>query len=192
MTQTVIRLFLEQIALPLLALFAKIRAMAKVIAHALGDRVLAEEIDLTLFYEIDGKETQVHKTNDPLTVKIALPDSSDTSQARTYEIIRVHEGKADILPATFDTNTHELTFETDRFSAYAVVYKDVKDGSELGVSNTPNTPGTNDGDQPSATALATTGDTSLALFALLGALIAASCLVHSSIRRSRLEFKEGR
>ena len=178
--------------LPLLALFAKIRAMAKVIAHALGDRVLAEEIDLTLFYEIDGKETQVHKTNEPITVKITLPDSSDTSQARTYEIIRVHEGKADILPATFDTNTHELTFETDRFSAYAVVYKDLKDGSELGVSNTPNTPGTNDGDQPSATALATTGDTSLALFALLGALIAASCLVHSSIRRSRLEFKEGR
>lgn len=111
---------------------------------------------------------------------------------RTYKIIRVHEGKADILPATFDTNTHELTFETDRFSAYAVVYKDVKDGSELGVSNTPNTPGTNDGDQPSTTALAATGDTSLALFALLGALIAASCLVYSSIRRSHLELKEGR
>lgn len=162
----------------------------KVIAHALGDRVLAEEIDLTLFYEIDGKETQVHKTNDPLTVKITLPDSSDTSQARTYEIVRVHEGKADILPATFDANTHELTFETDRFSAYAVVYKDVKDGSELGVSNTPSALGTNDGDQPSTTALAATGDTLSVLFALLGALIAASCLVYSSIRRSRLELKE--
>lgn len=133
----------------------------KVIAHALDDWSLAEEIDLTLFYEIDGKETQVHKTNEPITVKIALPDSPDISYVRTYNIIRVHEGKADILPATFDTNT-------------------------------PNTPGTNDGDQPSATALATTGDTSLALFALLGALIAASCLVHSSIRRSRLELKEGR
>lgn len=95
----------------------------KVIAHALGDRVLAEEIDLTLFYEIDGKETQVHKTNDPLTVKITLPDSPDISYVRTYKIIRVHEGKADILPATFDTNTHELTFETDRFSAYAVVFR---------------------------------------------------------------------
>lgn len=162
----------------------------KVIAHALGDRALAEEIDLTLFYEIDGKETQVHKTNGPLTVKITLPDSSDTSQARTYEIIRVHEGKADILPATFDTNTHELTFETDRFSAYAVVYKEVKDGSELGVSNTPSTPGTNDGDNPSTTTLAATGDASLALFALLGAFIAASCLMYSSIRRSRLELKE--
>lgn len=95
----------------------------KVIAHALGDRVLAEEIDLTLFYEIDGKETQVHKTNDPLTVKITLPDSPDISYVRTYKIIRVHEGKADILPATFDTNTHELTFETDKFSAYAVVFR---------------------------------------------------------------------
>lgn len=46
----------------------------KVITHALGDWSLAEEIDLTLFYEIDGKETQVHKTNGPITVKIALPD----------------------------------------------------------------------------------------------------------------------
>lgn len=162
----------------------------KVITHALGDWSLAEEIDLTLFYEIDGKETQVHKTNGPITVKIALPDSPDISLARTYKVIRVHEGKADVLPATFNTNTHELTFETDRFSAYAVVYKEVKDGSELGVSNTPSTPGTNDGDNPSTTTLAATGDASLALFALLGAFIAASCLMYSSIRRSRLELKE--
>lgn len=162
----------------------------KVITHALGDWSLAEEIDLTLFYKIDGKETQVHKTNDPLTVKITLPDSPDISLARTYKVIRVHEGKADVLPATFNTNTHELTFETDRFSAYAVVYKEVKDGSELGISNTPSTPGTNDGDNPSTTTLAATGDASLALFALLGAFIAASCLMYSSIRRSRLELKE--
>ena len=62
-----------------------------------------------------------------MTVQLTLPDSAinaDTSKTRTYEVLRVHEGVVSVIPVTFDADAKTLTFETDRFSAYAIAYKD--------------------------------------------------------------------
>lgn len=106
---------------------------ATAIAGALEDWTLAEKIDLTLFYEVDGKTVQVHETNEPLVVSLTLPDSITgdiSSKARSYEVIRVHDGKVSVVPSSFDADAKTLTFETDRFSAYAVAYKDAVEGDD--------------------------------------------------------------
>jgi hypothetical protein len=45
---------------------------------------------------------------------------------RTFEIIRLHDGKTDVIQGTYDEKTHVFTFETDKFSTYAIAYKENK------------------------------------------------------------------
>lgn len=55
-----------------------------------------------------------------------MPDSlnnSDSTKTRTFAVIRVHDGKAQLLP-DLDSNAETITIETDRFSIYAIVYQD--------------------------------------------------------------------
>lgn len=56
-----------------------------------------------------------------------LPDSlinTDAKIVRTYSIIHVHDGIVEIITPKFDAANKTLSFETDKFSTYAVVYKD--------------------------------------------------------------------
>ena len=43
---------------------------------------------------------------------------------RTYQIVRVHDGVAETLDSEYDESAQTLTFATDRFSTYAIVYSD--------------------------------------------------------------------
>ena len=43
---------------------------------------------------------------------------------RTFYFIRVHHGQADQLPTT--VNNDRLTFQTDKFSTYALAYQDAE------------------------------------------------------------------
>ncbi len=44
---------------------------------------------------------------------------------RMYQMVRVHNGKATILDADYNAANGTLTFESDMFSTYAILYKDV-------------------------------------------------------------------
>lgn len=151
------------------------------IAGALGDWTLAEEIDLTLFYEVDGKTVQVHEANEPLVVSLTLPDSAintDASKTRSYEVIRMHDGKASVIPSSFDADTKTLTFETDRFSAYAVAYKDAVDEGIGGMTEGDGkAPAQDDADDVPNSLLAMTGDVSMPTALVLAALAALSILL---------------
>ena len=48
------------------------------------------------------------------------------SVTRTYKIVRVHEGETSIIDVEFNEDTGEITFETDKFSTYALIYNDVQ------------------------------------------------------------------
>ena len=55
-----------------------------------------------------------------------LPDSllnKDKSKLRTYYILRLHDGVVDKLETELNGDT--LTFETNKFSTYALVYEDI-------------------------------------------------------------------
>ena len=42
---------------------------------------------------------------------------------RTFAVLRVHNGETALLP-DLDNDANTVTIETDRFSAYALVYRD--------------------------------------------------------------------
>lgn len=50
--------------------------------------------------------------------------NTDTEVDRIYRVVRIHNGVTEILEGTYDPVTHLFTFETDRFSTYALTYQD--------------------------------------------------------------------
>ena len=62
--------------------------------------------------------------------------NTDSTKTRTYSILRVHNGVVDTLPCTFDPNTKMLSFKSDRFSPYAIVYNDTTNGDDNTGGNT--------------------------------------------------------
>lgn len=87
-------------------------------------------LDLTLYKKVgDGAATKVTDTKESrISVTIEVPDSlkGGSDVTRTFYIIRVHDGATDILATTTETT---ITFETDKFSTYALAYSDKSNGS---------------------------------------------------------------
>ncbi|MGN0637276.1 MAG: hypothetical protein ACI4J0_02800 [Huintestinicola sp.] len=84
-------------------------------------------LDIVLVKKIGELETAIHETNAPVTITFEMPEdliNKDENVARKYFIIRVHEGAVDILECTFDPATGKASFMTDRFSSYAIAYRD--------------------------------------------------------------------
>ena len=79
----------------------------------------------------DGDSDEVLGTLDELTNKIkfviALPEDISKvadGYVRKYYVVRYHDGKAEILDASSDGKI--VTFESDKFSSYALAYTDTK------------------------------------------------------------------
>ncbi len=85
-------------------------------------------IDLSIYKKVgNGEETKVTQTNGKINISIEVPKSmrsAVTGVDRTYRVVRVHNGVAQILEGTYNPATHLFTFETDRFSTYALTYQD--------------------------------------------------------------------
>ena len=119
-------------------------------------------------------------------ISVELPENliAPKGKTRTYYVIRVHDGVAEILPTTLNGKT--ITFETDRFSTYSIWYteQDVK-GTAGGTGDKGNggagtTDGKNDGNNKKpadAKKAAKTGDYNH--IGLLCLLLAMSAVVTS-------------
>ena len=81
-------------------------------------------LDATLFMKIgDGEPEKVTETNGMLKISLIIPESL-RGEGRSYEVIRLHDGVATVIEGIYDEETYTLTFETDRFSSYAVAYRE--------------------------------------------------------------------
>lgn len=84
----------------------------------------------------DGSEKkfEVANTGAIVSFTITLDDSlvnSNSAYDRTYQVIRVHDGKAEVLKGvSYDASTKQLTFYSDKFSTYAIAYSDTKKDSK--------------------------------------------------------------
>lgn len=98
---------------------------------------VAGYIDISCYKQLirDGvAETPVKVTvtnGDTLSVTIKIPQeflNKDPNILREYRIVRYHEGEAyaEILPTDYNRADGTLTFETDKFSTYAIVYADTQ------------------------------------------------------------------
>ena len=97
-----------------------------------GEYTVAQYLDITLFKYLTvngktGKGQEISQTSGMITVSVKLKDNlinTDRNVERSYIVIRNHEGTVEILNATYDENTHTITFQTNQFSDYAIAYKD--------------------------------------------------------------------
>lgn len=104
---------------------------------------LGQYLDISLYKVIGDSRNIITETNGKLTVTIDVPDSlknTDATRTRTFAVIRVHGGKTELLP-DLDDNADTITIKTDRFSTYAVVYKDTAGGKGDGGQSESGKPG---------------------------------------------------
>ena len=100
----------------------------------LGVKVSIKDADGTVI----GTDIALSETGTPVQFTVALDDSfinTNNTVDRTYQVVRIHEGKVDVLPATFDPETKTITFESDKFSTYALMYTDTPKTSKTPVTS---------------------------------------------------------
>ena len=93
-----------------------------------GNSQVGMYLDVTVWKQLGARDPEsVADTNQPLSITITVPDNlrnTNSSLERTYQIIRVHDGAAEVIESTYNEDTGIITFVTDRFSTYALVYTD--------------------------------------------------------------------
>ena len=95
----------------------------KAAEEAAGDYTVAEYLDIELSKKIGATETDIHELKNPITLVITVPEALRAT-GREFAVVRVHEGKASVL-SDLDSDPNTVTFKTDRFSTYALMYLDV-------------------------------------------------------------------
>ncbi|MBR5486339.1 MAG: hypothetical protein IKV41_07500 [Oscillospiraceae bacterium] len=92
-------------------------------------------LDISLFKQIGDEDTQaISNTNDKVKVQFELPEVLRAAEGskRTYKIVRVHKVSSDVydtelLDCDYNTEKNIISFETDKFSSYSVVYTETAD-----------------------------------------------------------------
>jgi len=118
-------------------------------AQAAKGCTIGQYLDISLFkyMTVNGKQQDgvaLRTTKNALTISVAVPDAlinTNSAVNRTYCIVRRHDGAITVLDAAFDAASKTLTFKTDRFSDYAIAYKDtavLSSGSNPGSNNSSN------------------------------------------------------
>ena len=101
-----------------------VSAEAKAAVKAVSDVVVAEYIELSVVIcTSEGEELGTYnELTESLTFTITIPASMET-KGRTFVVIRVHNGEVAVLDTVMNADG-TLSFETDRFSTYALAYKE--------------------------------------------------------------------
>lgn len=102
---------------------------------ALVDAALSENsqselyLDINIYKDVLGQKDAVTETAKEISLSVDAPEhlKEKISSSDDIEIIRVHEGEAEVLPCAYDKETGKITFMTDKFSTYVVAYKDAEE-----------------------------------------------------------------
>lgn len=97
-----------------------------------GENAQLTYLDISLYKQMSGNaQEQLHQSAAPLSVTITIPESIRTAangMRRTFYVLRSHtengQTSCTTINGTYDSTTGAFTFATDRFSTYALVYKD--------------------------------------------------------------------
>lgn len=92
-----------------------------------GDSIIGTYLDLSLNEIIykgtdeEAWEEKITTLSENMTVSFVLSD--ELKDKDEYTVIRNHEGEIEELESKYDEETDTLTFETDKYSTYAIAYK---------------------------------------------------------------------
>ena len=96
------------------------------VASVLKDGCVGLYLDISMFKQVADQDcVALTKLNAPMTIVLTLPEQLMNTRGdviRSFQVVRVHDGKTDILETVQQGNT--LSFQTDRFSTYALIYHD--------------------------------------------------------------------
>jgi uncharacterized repeat protein (TIGR02543 family) len=101
-------------------------------------------LDINMFKQFnDGEKKQITDIKEKISITVSIPEkfiNKNSNIKREYGIVRVHNLQVESLPVQYDVTKQTLTFETDKFSTYAIVYKD----SDISGNNNSSTNDTKD------------------------------------------------
>ena len=96
-----------------------------------GEEKVGMYLDINLFKQVgNGTKSKIAELDSVITISFAIPENlinTSNNVTRNYFIVRVHDGVSEIINAKVNNNI--LTFKTDRFSTYALIYKDIENVS---------------------------------------------------------------
>ena len=93
-----------------------------------GNDNIALITDISIDMNIDGsKVANITKLPNNITITMDIPTALQSGN-RNFSVIRIHNGKAEILPTTVIAGGTKVSFQTDRFSTYAFIYSDILNG----------------------------------------------------------------
>lgn len=119
------------------------------------------EITITIKDTDEGKNLgTVDETEKTIKFTIAIPEGLselEEGYERVYYIVRNHNGKIELLSATVVDG--KLQFESDKFSTYAIAYKDVKSEKNDKDNNSNNTVTSNTTTNENTSSNTTTSET---------------------------------
>ena len=91
-----------------------------------GEFTIGRYLNITFTKSVNGEsETEIHEINAPIKISFRLSSdllNTNSKVKREYMVLRNHNGEVTTLAGTFADGI--ITFETDRFSDYAIAWKD--------------------------------------------------------------------
>lgn len=96
----------------------------KALKEAAKDNNFVKFYDITLSMVADGTENlgTISEISNKITFKVLVPEEL-VKDGRTFFMYRYHDGKVEKLTGELDEENY-FTFESDRFSTYALAYED--------------------------------------------------------------------
>lgn len=100
---------------------------------AAGDYTIGQYLDISIYKYLivngsRGEAQPVHETGEKIALAIQVSESlaaANKNTDRTYRLLRNHEGTVEIINGNYLADTNTYKFESDKFSDYAIAYKDV-------------------------------------------------------------------
>lgn len=88
---------------------------------------LSKFFDLSLILNYDEESVSLSSLDEKITVSVDIPndiEAVETGYIREYFIVRYHDGEIEKIDCLINDDESMLTFETDKFSLYAISYED--------------------------------------------------------------------
>ncbi len=111
-------------------------------------------MDVSLWKKVGKRNKEyVSKASDKILIMFMMPESlrAGKGKERTYKVMRLHDGVVTVIDTNMNTTTGEISFETDSFSVYALVYEESVKATEAPTATPTEVPSVTPTEAPSVT-----------------------------------------
>ncbi len=88
---------------------------------------VSDFFDISILVKSSEKTGYITELTEPIKLSVAIPENLPTVKkgyVRKYYVLRKHDNKIETLNTTVSKDGKNISFETDKFSTYAVAYAD--------------------------------------------------------------------